>query len=104
MKLKLPQSIVFVAIRKISNIEMPQNIISSNFKNLLIFFFRNSYNNNMKSSPIKNFIQIKVAVVKNSTNNRRVIAQNLYPVFRIHQIDLRLNHIDCYALTNKICI
>ena len=65
MKLKIPQPTVFVAIHEIENIEMPQNIISSNFKNLLIFFFRNSYNNNMKSSPIKNFIQIKLAVVKN---------------------------------------
>ena len=39
MKLKIPQSTVFVAIHEIENTEVPKNIISSNFKNLLIFFF-----------------------------------------------------------------
>ena len=59
MKLKIPQSAVFVKIHEIEDIEMPQNIVSSNFRNLHCFF-RNSYNNNMQSSPNKNFILIKL--------------------------------------------
>ena len=65
MKLKIPQSTVFVAIHEIENTEVPKNIISSNFKNLLIFFFAIRITIKRKVGQLKILFRSSFAVVRN---------------------------------------